>query len=553
MLLFFLRVWACCLLIAAWGFCSPIMAQTYSPKVEAIRNEVKSIPITEAKVPILMNYAKQVYREAPELAKEYARGATVIADKFQSKQKEAYTSRAFIHYTLGEFGEAANFLGRAVSFESNAAKKANLFEKQGNAYLRLKRYNQAVSAFDSARKLYQQAGNKEAAVGAYNSMGEVRFRQKKYAEALSHFKNALPLAQQLNKARILGSIRKNIDVCESILNNTTDVDAMRIESLEVQEKYEAVQATLEDKLDEIARATGELREREQQIMTLKEQGELKDENLVQQKRINDLQKQRNENLVLGGILGFTLMTVILLLSFLLARTRKRRNKELQRKNSEISIEKQRSEELLLSILPAEAAEELKEKGSVTPQEYQQATMLFTDFVGFTRIAESLPADQLIRQLNHVFAAFDDICERHNLEKIKTIGDAYMAAGGIPIPNTTNAEDAVRAALEMQDFLRKWKREKEHVGQQPWELRIGVHTGKVVAGVIGKTKFAYDVWGDTVNIAARMETAGAPWEVNISRLTHELVKDKFVCEHRGQHPIKHKGMVDMYFVKGTIKS
>lgn len=227
-----------------------------------------------------------------------------------------------------------------------------------------------------------------------------------------------------------------------------------------------------------------------------------------------------------------------------------RNEEIEAQRDAIELEKDKSDQLLLNILPYETAQELKNRGAATPQHYTQVSVLFTDFKGFTKLAEKLTPKEVITELNHCFTAFDDICKKHNIEKIKTIGDAYMAAGGIPVANDTNPVDAVNAGLEMQAFMAQWKREKESQGLPVWELRLGVHTGEIVAGVVGKNKFAYDIWGDTVNLASRMESSGEAGMVNISGDTYELVKNHFQTEYRGKIKAKNKGEVDMYFVKSS---
>jgi len=208
----------------------------------------------------------------------------------------------------------------------------------------------------------------------------------------------------------------------------------------------------------------------------------------------------------------------------------------------------RTEELLLNILPKEIADELKDTGTNTARHFEAVTVLFTDFKNFTAISEQLSAQELVNEINFCYSAFDNIITKYGIEKIKTIGDSYMCAGGLPVANKTNAEDTVRAAIEIRDFMLKEKEKRAAKDQLFFEIRIGCNTGPVVAGIVGIKKFAYDIWGDTVNIASRMESSGEPGKVNISGSTYALVKDKFKCEHRGKIEAKHKGMIDMYFVE-----
>jgi class 3 adenylate cyclase len=173
--------------------------------------------------------------------------------------------------------------------------------------------------------------------------------------------------------------------------------------------------------------------------------------------------------------------------------------------------------------------------------------MFTDFKGFTQIAEQMSPGELVAEIDVCFKAFDGIITRNGLEKIKTIGDSYMCAGGLPVPTADHAEKVVKAALEIQDFMEQHQLEREGKGKARFEARIGIHTGPVVAGIVGVKKFAYDIWGDTVNIASRMESSGEAGEVNISGSTYSLVKDKFMCQYRGKVEAKNKGEIDMYFV------
>jgi guanylate cyclase len=211
----------------------------------------------------------------------------------------------------------------------------------------------------------------------------------------------------------------------------------------------------------------------------------------------------------------------------------------------------RSESLLLNILPKEIAEELKSKGKAEAKHFDEVTVMFTDFKNFTQIAEKLTPVELVNEIDTIFKAFDNIISEHNIEKIKTIGDSYMCVGGLPVPNSTHASDVVTAALKIRQYIDQQIQKRKAEGKDPFEIRIGVHTGPVVAGIVGKTKFAYDIWGDTVNLASRMESSGEPGKLNISGTTYEKVKDRFHCTHRGKIKAKNKGEVDMYFVEGTV--
>ena len=214
---------------------------------------------------------------------------------------------------------------------------------------------------------------------------------------------------------------------------------------------------------------------------------------------------------------------------------------------EMEQEKIKSDQLLLNILPEEIARELRENGSTVPVHYKSVSVMFTDFKGFTQFAETMTPNELINELDSCFSYFDSLMDRFKLEKLKTIGDSYMCAGGIPIVNNTHPVDTILAALEIQAVMNEAK--KLSMDLPFWELRLGIHTGSLIAGVIGEKKFAYDVWGDTVNIASRMEASGTPEMVNISKSTYEIVKDFFHCEYRGKIQAKNKGFVEMYYVRG----
>jgi class 3 adenylate cyclase len=232
----------------------------------------------------------------------------------------------------------------------------------------------------------------------------------------------------------------------------------------------------------------------------------------------------------------------------LEKTVAERTEEVVKEKNESDKQRQRSDELLLNILPKEVAEELKLRGSFEPKYFDHVTIMFTDFKNFTQITSKMTPKELVEEIHTCFKAFDIIIEKYGMEKIKTIGDSYMCAGGLPVGNTTHAIDVVGASLEIRQFILNRVAEQTAAGKQPFEMRIGIHTGPVVAGVVGSKKFAYDIWGDTVNTASRIETNGEVGKVNISAATYEWIKDTFKCVHRGKIQVKGKEDIDMYFVE-----
>jgi ligand-binding sensor domain-containing protein/class 3 adenylate cyclase len=223
--------------------------------------------------------------------------------------------------------------------------------------------------------------------------------------------------------------------------------------------------------------------------------------------------------------------------------------KIEHQNELLEREKEKVEQLLLNILPVGTAEELKNKGRSKARYYKTVSVMFTDFVGFSKIAEEMKPQELVQQLDDYFSAFDEIIEKYDLEKIKTIGDSYMCAGGVPIRNKSNSIEVTLAALEIKNYMAKFSEDAKKRGENAWKIRIGINTGEVIAGVIGIKRFAYDIWGSTVNQAQRMEMHGQPGTVNVSGNTYEFIAPYFDCVYRGKIQTKHKGMLDMYYVKG----
>ncbi len=286
----------------------------------------------------------------------------------------------------------------------------------------------------------------------------------------------------------------------------------------------------------------ELRFQQDQIKILEQEKALKAAEIEQARTI------RNALLTGGGLL--------LLLAGLLWRlivNKQQANQALEAKNVQLDVARKRSDELLLNILPSELVDELKVNGITSTRQHDEVTIMFTDFRDFTKISEQLTPSELVQEIDYCFRHFDHIIGKYpSIEKIKTIGDAYLCAGGLPEAHPNHAREVVAAALEIRDFITELEQQRIREGKLSFQIRIGIHTGPVVAGVVGATKFAYDIWGDTVNTAARLESASEPGQVNISEATYERVQDRFFCQHRGKIATKNKADMSMYFVKSPAK-
>lgn len=253
------------------------------------------------------------------------------------------------------------------------------------------------------------------------------------------------------------------------------------------------------------------------------------------------EKRKTQRIILWSTVGVLLLIGILTFSLF------KSNKIIKSANKTIAKEKERSDELLLNILPEDTAQELKDRGKVQAKKHPSVTVLFSDFKGFTSYAENLSPEKLVETIDHYFSKFDLIMEKYGLEKIKTIGDAYMAVGGLSIDHSNQVKEMILAAQEMNTFVKQVQSDTST--QATFDIRIGINTGPVVAGVVGTKKFAYDIWGDAVNVASRMESNSEPGRINISENTYQLIKDEFECEYRGELDVKNRGRLKMYFVNG----
>ncbi|MDC8003709.1 adenylate/guanylate cyclase domain-containing protein [Aureisphaera galaxeae] len=437
-----------------------------------------------------------------------------------------------IYSQQGDQTSALDYYGRALEMAESMSDKrsmSQILENMGDVKYEQGNFSDALDNHKRSLALRDEIGDKDGSASSLNSIGFTYFKQKQYQSATTYCKRGLKLAQTI------GAIWEQKEGCECLfnINKATNNSA---KALEYHEQMIALTDSLqkEETIQELQRIEFNRKVKEDSLLQVEKA--MKRE-MVFQEETN--RKDRNKNIAMGVGLFF-----ILLSAGLYSRWR-----YVKKSKAVIEEEKDRSENLLLNILPSEIAEELKTKGSADTRDFENVSILFTDFVGFTEASEKLSAKELIEEINHCFKTFDILCDKYGIEKIKTIGDAYMAAGGIPIPSDVSVKNTVLAALEMQAFMAHRVLERKAKNEIPFEMRLGIHTGPVVAGIVGVKKFQYDIWGDTVNTASRMESGGDIGKVNISEDTYQCIKDNpaFVFEARGEVEVKGKGEMTMYFV------
>lgn len=457
----------------------------------------------------------------------------------------------------GQFDKATDWAEEGADFARRIKQpdlRAIALNKQGKAMM-LAGKRKAAGKFEQSADILRERGstNKTLLLDNLQSL-------RKLAERSGKSKDIAVLDDQIavlnGRAPSLpetpvtkGELRQELAELQQQMSTAGDgfkTDQLRLmqESKELQAQLAAKEAAIEEMTEAQMKASMMLM---QQRMVL--------DSLVFRAGIDSLATSNTElaldeerttrKFYIAAMIALLLLTGGSLFSFFRARTH---TKVLEEKNKIIREEQHRSETLLLNILPSLVAEELKKKGHTNARFFGDVSVLFADFVGFSKIAEQLSPQQLVSELDTCFRAFDQIIAKHNLEKIKTIGDAYMCAGGMPEDGDAQIRDMVLAARDMQKWLHQWNTERQHSGQPRFEARIGIHRGPVVAGVVGSKKFAFDIWGDTVNIAARIEQAGEGGKINISGAAYEQIRGVFPCTYRGKIAAKNKGEIDMYFVE-----
>ena len=425
-----------------------------------------------------------------------------------------------LYYNLKDDAKALMYLRQSEKAYKGTEDMPYTLNYIGRVFLRQKNFEKAIQihteAYEIAKKLDTKLDQTQSLVAlaqAYKASGNI-------ASAIKTFQQAVTIAIPLNAIVEMKDAYQGLSESYSLESDYTN--AFKYQNLLLAVKDSIYNINTDKKLGTLQFGF-DLEKKEGEISLLNKNKE------IQRREI-----QRQKIVKTGFIGGF--LTVLLFAGIFF----KQRNK--------IGKEKKRSEKLLLNILPAETAEELKATGTAKTKRLDLVSVLFTDFKNFTQASEILTPEELVAEINYCYSEFDRIVTRHGIEKIKTIGDSYMCAGGLPVSNNTHPFDVVSAGLEMVKFIEKNKQERIESGLPYFELRLGIHSGPVVAGIVGINKFAYDIWGDTVNTASRMESSGEVGRVNISGATYELVKDKFNCMYRGKIEAKNKGVIDMYFTE-----
>lgn len=482
-------------------------------------------------------------------------------------------SIADVYSIMGNSSNAELYYNKGIKIlrETNdSIKLATALLNAGDEFSKDKKYATALKYFQESGEIFKR---KKHLIGtAYNlgNIGMVYAKQNKFELAKANISEAITILEKLEDfAAITIYLIEMSDI--HLKQNEWDLAlSYAKKSLSLSEKYALKDqiSTSNLKLSELYELKGDkiisykyyknhiaYRDSVSNLQTIQQMADLRTDYEVSQKQIEvnllekDIEIQQLKDKRQKNIIVATVSTLFLL--FLLALGLYRRNNYIRKTNLIIEKERNRSDNLLLNILPEETALELKNHGKVAAKKFESVSVLFTDFKEFTQYAENLSPEKLVESVDFYFSKFDQIIEKYGLEKIKTVGDAYMCAAGLPYPTQDHAIKMVQAALEIATFVKEALQDTSNKEHTKFEIRIGINSGPVVAGVVGTKKFAYDIWGDTVNIASRMESCSEPGMVNISESTYQLVKKQFNCEYRGEFEVKNRGQLKMYFVKNKI--
>lgn len=513
-----------------------------------------------------------------ELEARFNRAGTK-PDRLTLAYQIAEKALAGSNYTkASDFAQRANQLAIEIGDKRKEADAAYL---SANAEYLRRNYREAASRFSQAWNAARNYGLRDVALNSTEKLQDIALKQNDFKEALKWSRETVNYL----KSNSGGGARDGGDAQRRLENRLAAAEAdnrkLREQVAAATGQTQVLETSYQEQLKDVQSKTQqELSQKEATISQIAQDKKVVDsmmskttrrldyltkdqmaDSIVRVGLERDYQAQKRLTAVyelaqkksdyqrnlLGLLAGFVLILAVLF--YFRYRSKRRSADELSQKNILIEAEQKRSDSLLLNILPSAIAQELKARNKVAARKYEQATVMFVDFKGFTNLAEKLSPELLVEELDYCFSNFDQIISRYRIEKIKTIGDAYMCASGLSDLNASPS-DMVKAALEIQDFMQAMKAERMSRTMPFFEARVGIHVGAVVAGVVGAKKFAYDIWGDTVNIAARMEEACDPGKVNVSEAAYLLSKYEFEWLNRGKVAAKNKGMMDMYYVTGV---
>ncbi|MDN3654627.1 adenylate/guanylate cyclase domain-containing protein [Ferruginibacter paludis] len=506
---------------------------------KALEYSLRSLTIAEKsadnyRILAALNTVASIYYEKKatwDKALNYLLKALPLAEQVGDKDGIGVTSGNIgeIYFYKNDFEKSKTYYENSIKAYGGLSNSSYAYNGIGKIYLVKGDYNKALSYHNKALEIAEKTDSKHHMYLSFQGIANVYIAEKEYAKALLYFNKASGLAEELKAPRDLKDIYQQMAVAYA--KNADYKNAYKYNSLYADVKDTLYNIDTDKKLNKL-QFEFDLQKKEGQISLLTKDKALQDA---------DLKRQKFARNAFAAGLGLVFLIAILIF---------RNYREKVKINKILDEQKVQIENLLLNILPSEVAKELQQKGQATPRNFDQVSVMFTDFKSFTIHADKLSPQELVEELNTCFIAFDNIIEKYGLEKIKTIGDSYMCAGGIPTPDKRHVHNMVSASLEIQEYIVLNNKRKIADGQEPWDLRIGVHVGPVVAGVVGKKKYAYDIWGSTVNIASRLESNGEPEQVNISASVYEIVKNDFTCSYRGKIYAKNVGDVDMYFVASS---
>ena len=475
-----------------------------------------------------------VAREENLTALDYYQRALAIFQENDHQYGAAacLTNIGIIYAEEGDYEQALDFYQRSLAVREALGDPkgiANTLGNIGNLYSDRENFSEALNYLRRSLEIRRNIGDTKGVASTLNDIGGVYKSQGNYRAAIDECRQAFELSERI------GSLDLQKEVC-TCLYESYKILGNGSEALRYHELMLAADDSLQ--LEETSRKLQQMEFAKQVLQDSIANAEK--ERAIEEAHLQEVRSETRTRNIILGVAAFLLLA---------AGGFYNRWRYIQKSHAVISREKDRSESLLLNILPAEIAQELKTKGRAEARTIDPVAILFTDFQGFTEQSTKLSAAELVHEINQCFEAFDGITEEYGIEKIKTIGDSYMAAGGLPSPNADSVRRTVLAALAMQSFIVRRKARMDLEGKPAFAMRVGIHTGPVVAGIVGVKKFQYDIWGDTVNTASRMESSGRVGEVNISKTTYLRLKDDpaFRFTARGKIRAKGKGEMEMYFV------